>query len=71
MQVQNQAQQSSEFEELTPLSMDEQDAIVGGIWPLLFLAAMRIAPVVARVGPSLAPAAPGVGVAIERLRNRE
>jgi hypothetical protein len=30
MQVQNQMQQFADLEELTPLSLDEQDAIVGG-----------------------------------------
>jgi hypothetical protein len=65
MQVQNQAQQSSEFEELTPLSSDEQDAIVGGIVPLLIVGAFTAA----RFAPAVIRATPAVVGGIKKYRD--
>lgn len=49
MQTQNQTQQFVELEELTPLSLDEQDTIVGGLLPFipLTIAVVRMAAVIA------------------------
>lgn len=66
MQTQNQTQQFAELEELTPLSFDEQDAIVGGVLPLVLIPA---AFAVARFAPAAIRAAPAIGGAVVKYRD--
>lgn len=66
IKVQNQTQQSTEIEELISLSLDEQDAIVGGLLPAILIPAAFTA---ARLAPTVARAAPAIGGAVERYRN--
>lgn len=65
MQVNNSTQQLAELEELMPLSLDEQDAIVGGIVPLLIVGAFTAA----RFAPAVIRAAPAIGGAVAKYRD--
>ncbi len=65
MMTQNQMQQFPEFEELIPLSLDEQDTIAGGIVPLLIVGAFTVA----RFAPAVIRAAPAVVGGIKKYRD--
>ncbi len=64
MQTQNLIHQA-ELEELTPLSLDEQDAIVGGILPLLIVGAFTAA----RFAPAAIRGAVALGGAAAKYRD--